>query len=216
MMRRVAFAVLAAVICTSTASAATTSTAPKPTARNNPFRTGRTLVIPHAGGEALYPENTLYAYKHSHALGGDVIDLDVQTTSVVAPICAILKLLRREAISYVGIETSPQVNEFRRLCPAVHTSGTDEERTAMRAARDRGDTTFQTTVTVNQPSYIGRDGKPRITQAYLDFAHDRGIAVLTWVVDDPAIMRRLVAMGIDGISTRRPDLLLPIVHPNGT
>ena len=284
--RRVTFAVLAVLITASTASAATKAPGPP-----NPFRTGHTLVIPHAGGDALYPETTLYAYQHSRALGGDVIDLDVQTTSdgvlvalhdstvdrttnghgsvssltfaevqkldagwwfkkgaaypfrgkgvrmpsidevlaafpnvlatldvkseetsVVAPICVVLKQLHREAITYIGIETSAQVNEFRRLCPAVHTSGTDEERAAMRAARDRGDTTFQTAVTVNQPSYIGRDGKPRITQTYLDFAHARGIAVMTWVVDDPAVMRRLVAMGIDGIYTRRPDLLLPIVH----
>jgi glycerophosphoryl diester phosphodiesterase len=47
----------------------------------NPFRTGRTLVIPHAGGDGLFPENTLYAYQQSMAMGGEVIDLDVYLTA---------------------------------------------------------------------------------------------------------------------------------------
>lgn len=44
----------------------------------NPFRVGRPLVIPHAGGDGMFPENTIYAYEQSVALGGDVIDVDVQ------------------------------------------------------------------------------------------------------------------------------------------
>ena len=34
------------------------STAANPGA-NNPFRTDRTLVIPHGGGDGVYPEDTL-------------------------------------------------------------------------------------------------------------------------------------------------------------
>lgn len=44
----------------------------------NPFRTGRTLVIPHGGGDALYPENTLLAYERTIGMGADVVDVDLQ------------------------------------------------------------------------------------------------------------------------------------------
>ncbi len=51
------------------------------TPTGNPFRIGRPLVIAHAGGDGLLPENTLYAYEHSMEMGGDVIDADVFLTA---------------------------------------------------------------------------------------------------------------------------------------
>ena len=46
----------------------------------NPFRTGRTLVIPHNGGDGDYPADTLVALEHSMAAGGEVVDIDVGLT----------------------------------------------------------------------------------------------------------------------------------------
>ncbi len=48
------------------------------TSAPNPFRTGRTLVIPHGGGDGLFPENTMYAYEQTMAMGADVVDVDVR------------------------------------------------------------------------------------------------------------------------------------------
>jgi len=44
----------------------------------NPFRTGRTLVIPHGGGDGLFPENTLLAFERTMAMGADVVDVDLR------------------------------------------------------------------------------------------------------------------------------------------
>jgi glycerophosphoryl diester phosphodiesterase len=41
----------------------------------------RPLVFAHRGGGGLYPENTLEAFKYSAALGADVLELDVHSTS---------------------------------------------------------------------------------------------------------------------------------------
>ncbi len=49
----------------------------------NPFRAradGRPLVIAHAGGLGLHPENTLEAFAASAALGCDMLELDVRLT----------------------------------------------------------------------------------------------------------------------------------------
>jgi len=35
------------------------------------------LVLAHRGGRGLWPENTLYAFRHAKALGADVLDMDV-------------------------------------------------------------------------------------------------------------------------------------------
>jgi glycerophosphoryl diester phosphodiesterase len=262
--------------------------------KTNPFRIGRPLVIPHAGGDATYPENTIYAYEHSLATGGDVVDADVwmsadgvpvaihdstlerttngsgrvaettaadmgaldagwgferdgaypfrnlgitiptieqvlttfptrlitldlkdQRVELVAPVCELLIRLRRTQDVYVGVDTSEQVLQFRKICPEVHTSGTDEERAIARAARDAGDKTFVSHQLVGQPGFLGNDGKKRITAEFLEFSHMNDIAVMTWVVDDPKDISDLIDMGIDGIYTRRPDVMIKLLQEKG-
>ena len=44
--------------------------------------------------------------------------------------------------------------------------------------------------------------------AKLEEAHRLGLRVVTWTVNDPAQIARLIAMGVDGIISDRPDLVL--------
>ncbi|MDQ7026731.1 MAG: glycerophosphodiester phosphodiesterase family protein [Anaerolineae bacterium] len=47
-----------------------------------------------------------------------------------------------------------------------------------------------------------------INQAQIDEAHELGLQVIPWTVNDADDMRELIAMGVDGIITDRPDILL--------
>lgn len=49
-----------------------------------------------------------------------------------------------------------------------------------------------------------------LTPALLDEAHAAGLRVIPWTVNDPADMRRLIALGVDGLITDRPDRLLSL------
>jgi glycerophosphoryl diester phosphodiesterase len=55
-------------------------TRPASSPAKNPFRSARTLIIPHAGGDGLYPDNTLLAYEATMAAGANVIDIDVRAS----------------------------------------------------------------------------------------------------------------------------------------
>jgi glycerophosphoryl diester phosphodiesterase len=48
-----------------------------------------------------------------------------------------------------------------------------------------------------------------LTQELVAEAHDLGLLVLPWTVNDPAAMVRLLTWGVDGLVTDRPDLAPP-------
>jgi glycerophosphoryl diester phosphodiesterase len=47
-------------------------------------------------------------------------------------------------------------------------------------------------------------------------AHERGLAVHFWTIDDPGQMQALLAAGADGIMTNRPDVLAALLGPRAT
>lgn len=73
-------------------------------------------------------------------------------------------------------------------------------------------------VGVDDPHY-----RPFVTQAMVDDAHERGIDVLPWTVDDAPTMHALIDLGVDGIITNYPvvlrdvlaerDMPLPVAYP---
>ena len=54
-----------------------------------------------------------------------------------------------------------------------------------------------------------------LTPAMVAEAHEAGLRVLPYTVDDPPTMRRLVAMEVDGLITNRPDLLREVLGSLG-
>jgi glycerophosphoryl diester phosphodiesterase len=63
---------------------------------------------------------------------------------------------------------------------------------------------------VADPAY-----QPFTTLELVDRAHSAGLAVIPYTVDDPATMRALMDVGVDGLVTNRPDLLRMILAERG-
>ena len=55
-------------------------------------------------------------------------------------------------------------------------------------------------------------GLELITPRLLKAAHTLGVPVLVWTINDPAEMTRLLGLGVDGVITDRPDLLVGLVR----
>ena len=68
-----------------------------------------------------------------------------------------------------------------------------------------------------RPTYDALQVPPRtgrltvVDRRLLAAAHSRGVQVHVWTVDEGAEMRRLVALGVDGIMSDRPDLLMAVL-----
>lgn len=54
-----------------------------------------------------------------------------------------------------------------------------------------------------------------ITPALLAEAHEVGLLVIPWTVNDPEIMRALIQDGVDGLITDHPDILVGIIQSAG-
>jgi glycerophosphoryl diester phosphodiesterase len=57
-----------------------------------------------------------------------------------------------------------------------------------------------------------RYGLALVTPSFIRMAHQKGLEVHVWTINEPADMRRLLDMGVDGIVTDRCDLALDVVH----
>ncbi|OZD63574.1 hypothetical protein CH272_17905 [Rhodococcus sp. 05-340-1] len=65
-------------------------------------------------------------------------------------------------------------------------------------------------------SHVGDpDFELYVTQDMVDAAHERGIRVIPWTVDDPDTMRALMDLGVDGLITDYPDRVRAVMSERG-
>lgn len=57
---------------------------------------------------------------------------------------------------------------------------------------------------------------PIVTPRFIATAHAAGLEVHVWTIDEPDEMRRLLALGVDGIMTDRPELLRDVLIERGS
>jgi glycerophosphoryl diester phosphodiesterase len=103
------------------------------------------------------------------------------------------------------------IRAFRKDCPTVATAGDPTEIEIFYAlARARLAHAFTPpTDALQVPESQG--GLTVVTPHFVSAAHDRGVLVHVWTIDDETDMRRLIAMGVDGLITDRPDRLLAVL-----
>ncbi|MCA9875281.1 MAG: glycerophosphodiester phosphodiesterase [Anaerolineales bacterium] len=101
--------------------------------------------------------------------------------------------------------------EFREKCPGVASSMTEPEirRFFVLNTLHLGRLFGPPGEAFQVPEYSG--SLHVVTDRFVTGAHERNIDVHVWTVNDPADMQRLIDLGVDGIITDRPDLLLEVL-----
>ncbi|MFD1506212.1 glycerophosphodiester phosphodiesterase [Georgenia yuyongxinii] len=62
---------------------------------------------------------------------------------------------------------------------------------------------------------MGIMSAPRVATRLVSMAHDLGVRVITWTVDDAPSIHRLLHDGVDGVITDRPDVLREVLVGRG-
>ena len=145
-----------------------------------------------------------------------VIEIKQTEPSVVEPFCDMLKeygLTDQVLVASFYHEVSV---EFREVCPGVATSMPQKEIMPLWILSFIGleelytppGQAVQVPVTFELPVLGEVDV---VTERFVKNAHKRNVHVDVWTIDDPAEMERLIEMGVDGIITDRPDLMLGVL-----
>lgn len=77
----------------------------------------------------------------------------------------------------------------------------------LKGKANKSDIDYATAIEANA---IGVGSGMRITREFLDYAHNNGVEVWQWTVDDEGKMKQLIELGIDGLITNFPDRALKI------
>ncbi len=139
------------------------------------------------------------------------IEIKQAEPSMVQPLCDLLHEYGMEEQVLVVSFHAETTAEFQEKCPGVAVGGTEPDiRTFFILNTLRLGAVFQPTAEAFQvPEYSG--GLHVVTERFVRGAHAHNMEVHVWTVDEQEDMERLLALGVDGIITNRPDLLLELL-----
>jgi glycerophosphoryl diester phosphodiesterase len=139
------------------------------------------------------------------------IEIKQTEPSLAVSFCTLIRDYDMAGWVLVASFDDKTIQEFRRECPDVATSTGENEVIALfalsrvfleAALRPRAKA-------VQVPEY--RSGLHVLTPRFVNAAHGRHLQVHAWTINDPDDMRRLVALGVDGIITDYPERLMEVL-----
>lgn len=153
------------------------------------------------------------------ALEGVVVNLDIKRTAPdVEPYEALLaEALRahgRGDDTIVASFSDPAIAAFRRAAPEFQTSLATLETAEFYRDVHAGEPPAATQgVALQVPATFGE--VTVVDEAFVEGAHAAGLAVHVWTINDTVEMRRLIALGVDGIISDTPTALVEVLNEAG-
>ncbi len=141
---------------------------------------------------------------------GDVIpfNLEIKTMTDERPYAGLQKMIVDQVVERGLLEqtlfssfSDPVLRELRDLCPKARLGVLVDPR-APAGIFERADVIDAESI---NPHFVNTNA------GLVEEAHQKGLAVYVYTVDEPAQMRELFALGVDGIFSNVPDLLREVV-----
>jgi glycerophosphoryl diester phosphodiesterase len=155
-----------------------------------------------------------------------VLNLDIkQTAPVVAPyeqaLAALLRRFGRTDDVIVASFLDSATDAFSTFAPDVPTSAGTVALAGFLQSVQAGETPAAMRHVALQVPAVYRD-LTLIDQRFVDVAHQQGLAVHAWTIEEEPLMEHLCGLGVDGIITDRPTVLTRVLdrlggawHPDG-
>jgi glycerophosphoryl diester phosphodiesterase len=146
---------------------------------------------------------------------GVVLNLDIkQTAPVVAPyeqaLAAMLRRFRRVDDVIVASFIDSATDTFSSFAPEVPTSaGTVAIAAFLQSVRAEETPAPMRHVALQVPASYG--DVALVDQRFVEVAHEQGLAVHVWTIEEEPEMERLCGLGVDGIITDRPTALVEVL-----
>ena len=141
---------------------------------------------------------------------GVLLNLDIKGTNpFVEPYEELLadELRRLEIADSVIVASfhDDAIQRFRALAPNVATSGATNETVTFYFSHLDGAAVVPPVAALQVPPRFG--DVDVVTESFVAAAHDAGVAVHVWTINEPEEMARLLELGVDGIVSDRPTVL---------
>lgn len=164
---------------------------------------GKTFPFRGKGARIATLDELLAAFPDTYV----TVEIKQDDPPIAGKLCDALRRAKHTDRALVASFKDAALRDFRRACPEVRTSMAEGEVRPVvllslaglgGLARPAGDA-------LQVP--IAAGGIPVVTPRLLRDARRKRVAVQVWTINDEAEMRRLVALGVDGLITDRPDVL---------
>ncbi|HVF32510.1 MAG TPA: glycerophosphodiester phosphodiesterase [Acidimicrobiales bacterium] len=159
-------------------------------------------------------DEVLEAFGEEVYLNFDIKQTAPAVASYERPLAEALLRAGRAGTTIVASFNDLATDRFRPFAPDVHTSlGTNGTAAFFRAVRAGQAPPPTPCVALQVPRTFG--DVVVVDEAFVSAAHDHGLAVHVWTIDDEASMAELADLGVDGIMTDRPQALEEVLEGRG-
>jgi len=151
------------------------------------------------------------------AFPGVYLNLDIKQTApdvepYEADLAALLREFGRSDDVIVASFWDAATDAFHAHAPEIHISAGTLATAAFWEAVQKGEPAPATPHVALQVPPMFQDIVV-VDERFVARAHEHGLAVHVWTIDDPAEASRLVALDVDAVITDRPAAVTPVLHP---
>lgn len=145
------------------------------------------------------------------------INIDPKHDASVEPLARILETAGAVDRVCIGAFSDKRIERMRQLCgPNLCTSMGPRRVARLVAVSKPGVRRVPSRFPEGAAQVPTRQGRlPIVTPAFVAGAHDRGVQVHVWTIDEPAEMHSLLDLGVDGIMTDQPHVLKQVLVERG-
>lgn len=177
------------------------------------FTTDRGATYPYRGRGLTVPTvEELFRAFPDKRFG---VEIKQTTATAVQTFCDVIRRHHLEHTVLVSSFAQENMVAFRRACPEAATSATEREARVFVILSTLGlsDAYTPDFYSLQVPE---RSGSIHIlTPRFVRHAHERNLAVQPWTINRPDDLKRMLALGVDGINTDNPDRLLELLKSQG-